>query len=166
MFEERWSRGAGFARAAGAVYLLVVVVAAIVQVSVHAGIDVPGTANAGAQNSGAGSTLLAVARDADVSMAVSFLLVGVTLYLLFRHVDRRTAAAPVVYLAVGVGLLAVNLPSSTDSEAGPWSSSATTVTGKDRWVCAGRCWSGIGTTWISSRAGWSPAAPPSPTTEP
>jgi hypothetical protein len=99
-----------FARAAGAVYLLVVVVAAIVQVSVHAGIDVPGTANAGAQDSGAGSTLPAVTRDADVSMAaVSFLLVGVTLYLLFRHVDRRTAAAPVVYLAVGVGLLVVNL---------------------------------------------------------
>jgi hypothetical protein len=99
-----------FARAAGAVYLLVVVVAAIVQGSVHAGIDVPGTANAGAQDSGAGSTLPAVTRDADVSMAaVSFLLVGVTLYLLFRHVDRRTAAAPVVYLAVGVGLLVVNL---------------------------------------------------------
>jgi hypothetical protein len=98
-----------FAGAAGAVYLLVVVVAAIVQVSVHAGIDVPGTANADAQDSGAGSTLPAVTRDADVSMAVSFLLVGVTLYLLFRHVDRRTAAAPVVYLAVGVGLLVVNL---------------------------------------------------------
>ena len=55
-----------FARAAGAVYLLVVVVAAIVQVSVHAGIDVPGTANARAQDSGAGSTLPAVTRDADV----------------------------------------------------------------------------------------------------
>ena len=75
----------------------------------HAGIDVPGTANAGAQDSGAGSTLPAVTRDADVSMAVSFLLVGVTLYLLFRYVDRRTAAAPVVYLAVGVGLLVVNM---------------------------------------------------------
>ena len=89
------TRGKRFARAVGAGYLLVVVVAAIVQVSVHAGIDVPGTANAGAQDSGAGSTLPAVTRDGDVSMAVSFLLVGVTLYLLFRHVDRRTAAAPV-----------------------------------------------------------------------
>ena len=105
------TRGKRFARAAGAVYLLVVVVAAIVQVSVHAGIDVPGTANVSAQDSGAGagSTLPAVTRDADVSMAVSFLLVGVTLYLLFRHVDRRAAGAPVVYLGVGVGLLVVNL---------------------------------------------------------
>ncbi len=98
-----------FARAAGAVYLLVVVVAAIVQVSVHAGINVPGTANVSAQDSGAGSTLPAVTRDADVSMAVSFLLVGVTLYLLLRHVDRRATGAPVVYLGVGVGLLVVNL---------------------------------------------------------
>lgn len=97
------------ARAAGAVYLLVVVVAAVVQVSVRAGIDVPGTAKAGAQDSGAGSTLPAVTRDADVSMAMAFLLVGVVLYLLFRHADRRAAGAPVVYLAVGAGLLVVNL---------------------------------------------------------
>lgn len=46
-----------FARAVGAVYLLVVVLAGIVQVSVHAGINVPGTANAGAQDSGASSAL-------------------------------------------------------------------------------------------------------------
>lgn len=98
-----------FARAAGAVYLLIVVLAAIVQVSVHAGIDVPGTANAGAQGSGAGSALPAVGLQADVAMAMAFMLVGATLYLLFRHVDRRAAGAPVVYLAVGVGLLVVNL---------------------------------------------------------
>ena len=98
-----------FARAAGADYLLIVVLAAIVQVSVHAGIDVPGTANAGAQGSGAGSVLPAVGLQADVAMAMAFMLVGVTLYLLFWHVDRRAAGAPVVVLAVGVGLLVVNL---------------------------------------------------------
>ena len=93
----------------GAVYLLVVVVAAVVQVSVHAGIDVPRTAKAGARDSGAGSTLPAVTRDADVSMAMAFSLVRVVLYLRFRHADRRSAGAPFVYLAVGAGLLVVNL---------------------------------------------------------
>ena len=314
------TRGKRFARAAGAVYLLVVVVAAIVQVSVHAGIDVPGTAKTGAQDFGSGSAMPAVGVGADVALAMAFLLVGVMLYLLFRHVDRRAAGAPVVYLAVGVGLLVVNLlfhhaallaasdsstggrgaqsvnglvsmlldlsdrgyavagavlglcllplgslayrssrlprvigallvvglgvstlttyalpglptlvqqalapppiadfwlvlylvaragrlprldqqqdqtvsesarrrsdsatgmhdelssevdiagrPTPTDSEDDPWSSSATTVTGRGRWACAGRCWKGIGATWIISRTGWSPAVPPSPTTEP
>ncbi len=83
-----------FARAAGAVHLLVLVVAAIVQVSVHAGIDVPGTANVSAQDSGAGSTLPAVTRDADVSMAVSFLLVGVTLYAGKTRSHGGTAKRP------------------------------------------------------------------------
>lgn len=98
-----------FARAVGAVYLLVVVLAGIVQVSVHAGINVPGTANAGAQDSGASSALPPVSLQADVATAMAFLLVGATLYLLFRRVDRRASGAPVVFAAVGSGLILVNL---------------------------------------------------------
>lgn len=77
--------------------------------SVHAGINVPGTANAGAQDSGASSALPPVSLQADVATAMAFLLVGATLYLLFRRVDRRASGAPVVFAAVGSGLILVNL---------------------------------------------------------
>lgn len=40
---------------------------------------------------------------------MAFLLVGATLYLLFRRVDRRASGAPVVFAAVGSGLILVNL---------------------------------------------------------
>jgi hypothetical protein len=42
-------------------------------------------------------------------MATIFVLVGVTLYLLFRHIDRHATGALLVFVAVGAGLILINL---------------------------------------------------------
>ncbi len=70
------------ARAAGAVYLLLTLIAVIVQVSGHAGVDIPGLAADGAQHLTA-STALPPTAEADAAMAMAFAFVGATVYLLF-----------------------------------------------------------------------------------
>lgn len=97
------------ARAAGALYLLMTVLGGIAQLGVRAGIRVPGVATATAQNITANPTLFRVSLLADIAMATIFVLVGVTLYLLFRHIDRHAAGALVVFVAVGAGMILVNL---------------------------------------------------------
>lgn len=97
------------ARAAGALYLLVVVLAGIAQLGVRAGIQVPGGAAATVQNIAANPTLIRVSLATDIAMATIFVLVGVTLYLLFRHIDRPAQEALVVFAVVGAGLVLINL---------------------------------------------------------
>jgi hypothetical protein len=97
------------ARAAGALYPLMTVLGGIAQLGVRAGIRVPGVATATAQNITANPTLFRVSLLADIAMATTFVLVGVTLYLLFRHIDRHAAGALVVFVAVGAGMILVNL---------------------------------------------------------
>jgi hypothetical protein len=97
------------ARVAGALYLLIVVLSGIAQLGVRAGIRVPGDAADTAQNIGANPTLFRVSLVADIATAAIFVFVGVTLYLLFRHIDRHAAGALVVFGAVGAGMILVNL---------------------------------------------------------
>jgi len=97
------------ARAAGALYLLMTVLGGITLVGVRAGIRVPGVATATAQNITANPTLFRFSLVADIAMATIFVFVGVTLYLLLRHVDRHAAGALVVFVAVGAGMILVNL---------------------------------------------------------
>jgi hypothetical protein len=97
------------ARAAGALYLLVVVLAGIAQLGIRAGIPVPGGAAATVENSAANPTLIRVSLATDIAIATIFVLVGVALYLLFRHVDRHAPGALAVFAVVGVGLILINL---------------------------------------------------------
>jgi hypothetical protein len=97
------------ARAAGALYLLMVVLAGIAQLGIRAGIHVPGDAPATAENIVANPTLTRVSLAADVATAMIFVFVGVTLYLVFRHIDRRATGALAVLVAVGAGLILINL---------------------------------------------------------
>lgn len=97
------------ARVAGALYLLMVVLGGIVQLGVRAGIRVPGVTAATAQNIAANSTHFRVSLVADIAMATIFVFVGVTLYLLFRSIDRHAAGALVVFVAMGAGMIVINL---------------------------------------------------------
>ncbi len=97
------------ARVAGALYLVMAVVGGIAQLGVRAGIRAPGVAAATAQNIAANPTPFRVSLVADIAMATIFVFVGVTLYLLFRHIDRHAVGALVVFVAVGAGMILVNL---------------------------------------------------------
>lgn len=97
------------ARIAGALYLLMFVLGGIAHLGVRADIRVPGDAAATALNIAANPTLFRLSLVADIAMATIFVFVGVVLYLLLRHVDRRAAGALVVFVAVGAGMILVNL---------------------------------------------------------
>lgn len=70
---------------------------------------VPGDAAATALNIAANPTLFRLSLVADIAKATIFVFVGVVLYLLLRHVDRRAAGTLVVFVAVGAGMILVNL---------------------------------------------------------
>jgi len=97
------------ARIAGALYLLMAVLGGLAHLGVRADIRVPGDAAATAANIAANPTLFRFSLVADIAMATIFVFVGVTLYLLLRHVDRHAAGALVVFVAVGAGMILVNL---------------------------------------------------------
>lgn len=92
-------------RIAGALYLLVVVLCAIAQLVAGVGIRLPGAA----QHIDAQPAAFQVSLVADIAMAALFGTVGIALYLLFRHIDRDAAGTTVIYVAVGVGMILVNL---------------------------------------------------------
>jgi hypothetical protein len=94
-------------RIAGALYLLVVVLGGIVQIVARAGIRLPGAATATGQHTDAQAFQVSVI--ADIAMAMIFVVVGGTLYLLFRHIDRHAAGATVVFVTVSAGMIVINL---------------------------------------------------------
>lgn len=97
------------ARIAGGLYLLMAVLGGLAHLGVRADIRVPGDAAATAANIAANPTLFRFSLVADIAMATLFVFVGVTLYLLLRHVDRHAAGALMVFVAVGAGMILVNL---------------------------------------------------------
>ncbi len=96
------------ARAAGIAYLLMSL-GAWAHLGVRAGIHVPGDAATTAQNLTADATMFRLALVADIAMAGAFVLLGVLLFRLFRHVDRSAAGALAVSVAVGAGMILANL---------------------------------------------------------
>jgi hypothetical protein len=101
--------GKRFARVAGGLYLLIVALRGITLVGVRAGIRVPGYAANTAQNIPAGPTLAPVSLAVDLAIATIFALVGVTVYLLLRRIDRRAGGVLVVFVAVAAGMILINL---------------------------------------------------------
>jgi hypothetical protein len=70
---------------------------------------VPGYAANTAQNVAAGPTVAPVSLATDLAIATIFAVVGVTVYLLLRRIDRRAAGRRVVFAAVAAGMILVNL---------------------------------------------------------
>jgi NADPH:quinone reductase-like Zn-dependent oxidoreductase len=101
--------GKQLARIAGALYLLIVVLGGIAHLAVHAGVRVPGYAANTAQSIPADPTLAPVSQAADLTTATILALLGITVYLLLRSIDRRSSGALVVFVAVAAGLILINL---------------------------------------------------------
>jgi hypothetical protein len=97
------------ARIAGGLYLTMCVLGAGAHLGVRAGVREPGDAAATAANIIADPTLFRFALVADIAMATVFVLLGVALHRLLRHVDRHAAGALVVFVAVGAGMILANL---------------------------------------------------------
>ena len=96
------------ARAAGIAYLLLFL-GAWAHLGVRAGIHVPDDAATTAQNLAAEATMFRLALVADIAMATAFVVVGVLLFRLLRHVNWPAAGALVVFVAVGAGMILTNL---------------------------------------------------------
>ena len=109
LIERLVTVGKRVARVAGGLYLLIVGLGGIAHLAVRAGIRVPGYAANTAQNVAAGPTLAPVSLATDLAIAAIFALVGVTVYLLLRRIDRRAARRRVVFVAVAAGMILVNL---------------------------------------------------------
>jgi hypothetical protein len=97
------------ARIAGGLYLVVAVFGGFAELIVRAGIVEAGDAAATAANIRSSSTLFRLGFAADLLQATVFLFLGMSLYLLLRHVDELIARAMVVIVAVSVAIICLNL---------------------------------------------------------
>ncbi|WP_327092678.1 DUF4386 domain-containing protein [Nonomuraea sp. NBC_01738] len=96
------------ARIAGLLYLLVAGFT-IFAGAVNASIVVPGDAAATAGNIGESAALFRIGFVAELVGATAFLLTGMALFVLLRHVNTLVAGAMVTFVVVGVTIQSLNL---------------------------------------------------------
>ncbi|HWO65636.1 MAG TPA: DUF4386 domain-containing protein [Umezawaea sp.] len=99
----------GLARVAGLLYLVLAVCGGFSELYVRAGALVPGDAAATAANVRASAALFRVAFATDVLNIVCFLVVAVLLHAVLGEVNRPVALAMVVFNAVAVAIMGVNM---------------------------------------------------------
>jgi hypothetical protein len=97
------------ARIAGALYLVVAVFGGFAELVVRDGIVEAGNAGATAENIRDSETLFRLGFVADLVQATVFLFTAMALYLLLRHVHELVARAMVVFVAVSVAIICLNL---------------------------------------------------------
>jgi hypothetical protein len=97
------------ARIAGSLYLVVAVGGMFAELVVRSSILEPGSAAATADNIRASAALFRAGFVADLVQATAFLLTAMALYLLLRHVHELVARAMVVFVAVSVAIICLNL---------------------------------------------------------
>jgi hypothetical protein len=97
------------ARIAGLLYLLVAVFGFFGHFVARGTVVVPGDAAATAANIVANPTLFRLGVVGDVLMSIAYILLGLVLFRLFRHVNREVAGALVVFVAIGTGMILLNL---------------------------------------------------------
>ena len=97
------------ARLAGMFYLVLAVCGGFSELVVRAGAVVPGDAAATAATVRASSGLFRVAFATDVVNIVCFLVVAVLLHSVLGEVDRMVAMAMVLFNAVAVAVMTVNM---------------------------------------------------------
>lgn len=97
------------ARIAGLLYLTVAVFGGFAHLFARATVYVPGDAAATADNIVANSVLFRFAFVADLIQATCFLLVGMALYLLLKHVSKNVGRAMVVFVTLSVAIICLNM---------------------------------------------------------
>jgi hypothetical protein len=97
------------ARTAGLLYLVVAVFGGFAELVVRAGIVEPGNGAATADNIRASATLFRVGFVSDLVQATFFLLTAMALYLLLRQAHELVARAMVIFVAVSVAIICLNL---------------------------------------------------------
>src|SRR5438876_7366539 len=96
------------ARIAGVLYLLVGIFGGFAEGFVEPKMYVAGNAAATASNLLANSGLVRIAVVADLLDPTVFVFLGMTLYLLLRHVNKSVASAMVVLVAISTGITCLN----------------------------------------------------------
>ena len=97
------------ARIAGALYRVVAVFGGFAELVVRDGIVEAGNTVATAENIRDSETLFRLGFVADLVQATVFLFTAMALYLLLRHVHELVARAMVVFVAVSVAIICLNL---------------------------------------------------------
>lgn len=97
------------ARIAGILYLTVAILGGFAHLYSRATVFVPGDARATADNVVANSALFRAGFVADLVQAACFLFVGFALYLLLSHVNKNVARAMVIFVAISVSIMCLNL---------------------------------------------------------
>jgi len=97
------------ARIAGSLYLVVALFGGFAELVVRDGIVEAGNAAATAENIRGSATLFRLGFASDLVQATFFLFTAMALYLLLRHVNELVARAMVVFVAVSVAIICLNL---------------------------------------------------------
>jgi hypothetical protein len=96
------------ARIAGVLYLLVGIFGGFAEGFVEPRMYVAGNAGTTASNLLANSGLVRIGVVADLFQATVFVFLGMTLYLLLKHVHKNAASAMVVLVAIATSIMCLN----------------------------------------------------------
>jgi hypothetical protein len=97
------------ARVAGVLYLLLIIFGIFAELVIRSKLIVAGDAAATASNILASPGLWRIGFASDILMILSFLLLPLAFYLLFKPVGKRLASLVVIFVAVSVPLMLVNM---------------------------------------------------------
>ena len=97
------------ARVAGALYLIVALCGVFSEFYVRSSVKVAGDAAATAENIRASATLFRLGFVTDLVQIACFILVALVLYVLLSPVNRKIAAAFVIFNAIAVAIMGVNM---------------------------------------------------------
>ena len=96
-------------RLAGLLYLIVAVCGGFAEVYIRDRFLVKGDAEATANNIINSEGIYRLGLIADVVMIVSFALLGIVLYKLFRSVDKKAARLMIIFNLIGIPILCLNM---------------------------------------------------------
>lgn len=97
------------ARFAGLLYLIVAIFGGFAHLFVRATVYLPGDPAGTAQSVAANAGLVRVGVVADLFQATVFLFLGMTLYLLLKHVNMNAARAMVILVAIATATICLNM---------------------------------------------------------
>ncbi|MEV0970059.1 DUF4386 domain-containing protein [Microtetraspora glauca] len=97
------------ARTAGLFYLIVAILGGFAHFFSRGEVYRPGDATGTARNVVAHADLVRAGFVADLVQAAFFLFTAMTLYVLLKHVNRNAARAMVIFVAVAVAIICLNM---------------------------------------------------------
>ena len=99
----------GLARTAGLLYLIVALSGGFSELFARTSVKVPGDAAATADNIRSSATLFRIAFATDLINTTCFLVVGLILHTLLKRVNSALALAMLVFNAVAVAIMSLNM---------------------------------------------------------